>query len=767
MTGFIKDTRRACRGAAALVLACIVTPLGAATPDSKSPDARAAWDAFLTKAEADRVYPAFTVLDKLGYGEQLNATKCAEHAAELRKAVETAPVSIAMHRTAMRCAEATGDTAGAELEMQQVAALAKLALAGASDSANAAPIRVLHFADIFALIDSVGLQWRYKYYERTLATPDFPLVVATWDPERKVERHLRFDWMDTAMRLSRDPKQQFPGYRVKVALETIEADVKGNGVAAIDVLAIREAKVLTQQQAIARLRTATEAGGVAAPWTWLVHCSGKDAPAGCADGLVEALLPQAEEQFARPMALLAYAYAQGIGVSRDEASAEKLLDAADARWPKLAASVAYAELWQQGNEEPFPAAIAARLTRAEAAGNPGARFLQIYDRVRRTPKAPLLPADIAYLSSREQNGLGQGYEFLFRDAAERKDESARQRYRQLAADAGSVAAQSSLGGDLLAGEHLPADEAAARKWLERAASGGDRYGALVASNLAMQRGDAATAEQWLLGQVIAYDAGALMAVAGLYASDSPGVTGNSEKAVAIYREISDSMPEARRALAQMLIDGKGTKKDLVEARRLLQDDADKGDHASESLLALRLLNGDFGKGQEAEGRKWAERALAGGDDGIASDYGYWLVYKADTAASRKQGLAIWRKALEGDNAYVPNNLAWALCTSPREDVRDGKAGLEATRKMQRPLDMAEIDTVAACHAAAGDFAQAQALQRDVIARYTAMIEGQAAARPKGAPETESDRQTKAQMQEFEDRLQLYASGKPYVESKAQ
>lgn len=745
----------------ALTLAGIAAPVGAAT--LAAPDARMAWATFLANADAEKVYSSFAVLDEIGYGDELTAEKCSQHADELRKAVEAAPVSIAVHRVAMRCAEATGDKAGAEREMQEVAALAKFALAGASDSTNAAPIRVLQYADIFALIDVLGLQWRYKYYERTLATPDFPLVVATWDPERKMERHLRFDWIDTAMRLSRDPKQQFPGYRVKVALQGIETDAKSNGVAAMDALAIREAKVLAPQQAIARLRTATEAGAVAAPWTWLVYCSAKDAPAGCADGLVEALLPQAEEQHARPMALLAYAYSQGIGVPRDEASAEKLLDAADVRWPKFGASVAYAELWQNAHEGVFPPAIAARLARAEAAGNPNARFLQIYDRERRTPRMPLLPADVAYLSSRDQNGLGQGYEFLFKDAAERKDEPARQRYRQFAADAGNAAAQSSLGADLLAGEHQPADEAAARRWLELAAHGGDRYGALVASSLAMQRGDAAAAEQWLLGQVIGYDAGALMAVAGLYARDLPGVSGNAERAVAVYRELSDAMPEARRALAQMLIDGKGAKKDLAEARRLLLADAQKGDHASEALLAMRLLNDDFGKGQEAEGRKWAERALAGGDDSIASDYGFWLVYRADTRASRKQGLAIWRNALESDNAYVANNLAWALCTSPREDVRDGKAGLEATRKMRRPLDMAEIDTVAACHAAAGDFAQAQALQRDVIARYSTMVEGQAAARPKGVPETEADRQMREQMQEFRDRLELYVDGKPYVE----
>ena len=261
------------------------------------------------------------------------------------------------------------------------------------------------------------------------------------------------------------------------------------------------------------------------------------------------------------------------------------------------------------------------------------------------------------------------------------------------------------------------------------------------------------------------DLAAFLALANLYSTDHPALQGDSKKAVEYYRLAAKAFPEARRNLATALIEGKGTDKNLAEARRLLLQDAETGDVESQGQLGLMLLMGKLGRVDETNGRKWAEKALEGGNPTLAASYGYWLVYTKNTAESRKQGLAVWRKAMEGEkeSSSLNNNYAWALCTAPMDDVRDGKAGLEVAKTIPGGQDWGVIDTVAACHAAGGDFEKAQALQRDVVTRYRKYLEGTAAARKGAKPDAEQAETEAKQLKELEDRLALYASGKPYLE----
>ena len=730
-------------------------------------DAEGAWTHFLAHAETKPVYEAYGVANALVDANGVIAAQCEPNRDALTKAIKTVPVSVYLHHLAMQCAEATGDDDAAERELRAVASLAKLAFANTSESRNATPIRVVHYLDALALMRSAGLEARYARYAHRFVERDYPMVVAAWDPERKAERHLRFDWIETAQRLSRAPNEQYPTYLQSTVANGLQADMKYNFVPAVDMAASRESYVVDGYEAkVAKLRMAAEAGGAAAPGYWIVLCSEADAPNHCADGLVDALLVQSEKQHALPMTLLAYAYANGLGVEKDEAAGVRLLDAADKLWSREGASVAYADLWQNANADaPMPEWLARRVAHAASVGNEDATFVQVYDHVRRDEKLPFTMEQVAYLESRAQNGQGRGLGMLASNAGARGDTEAQTRYTRRAADAGDAFSQAQVASSYLTGEGVEVDEAAGKRWLALAARSGNTWAARRLGYFEWNEGNPVAAQNWFLGAVAAYDLHAFIALANLYSTDHPALQGNSKKAVELYRSAATAFPEARRNLASMLIEGKGTDKNLAEARRLLLQDAETGDAESQGQLGMMLLMGKLGRVDETNGRKWVEKALATGNTSLAASYGYWLVYTKNTPESRKQGLAVWRKAMETEkeDSSVNNNYAWALCTAPMDDVRDGKAGLEVARTIRAGQDWGVIDTVAACHAADGDFAKAQALQRDVVARYRKYVEGTAAAR-NGAKADAGQAEAEAkQLKELEDRLALYASGKPYLE----
>ena len=736
----------------ALAIGLCTAQAWAATPAAPDvvKDPKGAWAHFLAHGDSADVVKALSVRNAIGYSmTDADPAKCKDNAAALDEALASVPVSIAFHRMAMLCAEATGDAKRAERELEAVAALSKLALASASESENAAPVRVVMALDMDALLASTGLERRYGYYNQFTAEYDFPYVAAVWDPERKLERHLRFDWTDTWVQISREPVK-YPMLRTNFANAFIDNDAKANNEEAIDILTLRRVLQSPIAERPALLRTGVDAGGILSAATWAAICEQKGMPKQCADGYVEAVLPMAEKQYALPMALLAYGYAQGLGVRKDEAAAMKLLDAADARWVRNGASAAYIDLWMISHDEPLPPALAQRLARALQAGNENALFLQMKDAQRRDPKFKPDAKQVAYLRSDAQNGKGEGYAWL----ATTMDENAAETkaIEQLAAEHGDADSQSTMAARKFGFTGEARDEAAGREWLERAAHGGNTWAASFRSSIARSEGDGAGAQGWLFAPATEGDIDAQLALADVWSSDLPNMSGDREKAMGIRRELAQYSPAARRNLARALIFDDKTPKDPVEARKLLTADAEGGDHESEAMLGMAILHGDLGPVDEAAGTKWMERALAGGNASAPSDYAFWLFYRKGTDASRAQGLKLWREHLKAPSSA--NNLAWALCTSDIASARDAKAGMEAVKEMGNveSLEFGEQDTVAACQAASGDFASALALQKQVNAKWRAQIKN-----AKSTPEQE--KQTK----EFDKRLALYEAKQPYIE----
>jgi tetratricopeptide (TPR) repeat protein len=112
-----------------------------------------------------------------------------------------------------------------------------------------------------------------------------------------------------------------------------------------------------------------------------------------------------------------------------------------------------------------------------------------------------------------------------------------------------------------------------------------------------------------------------------------------------------------------------------------------------------------------------------------------------------------RKILEQGLSQVPNStwlanaLAWVLATSPRDDVRDAAAALRWAQKACKATDYRYpvfLDTLAAAHAASGNFDEAVRIEGEAI-RFATEI-GQTASIPV-----------------YRERLSRYEDKQPYVE----
>jgi TPR repeat protein len=720
-----------------------------------APDAARIWEQFLRTADVDKAYDALDILDKVGYEvASVDAAKCKENGDAMRAAVAAAPASMAIRRASFLCADALNDAATAEREMAVLAALSQHAMKQAgSESLLSDPIRVMAPADAYALVESLGMTVRYEYYSQLRANRYFPFVIAAWDDEAKQERRLRFDYVDTAYTLSRNSEYAgYPILRTVMANAFIEGGVRSDLLAAVDAAAVRAAaNEAKPEDKVAKLRRSANAGGVQSAISWLVVCTVAPKYAGCADGLVDALLPEAEDKNAIAMVLLAFAQHEGIGMKRDAAAAWALLDAAERIAPQEALND-FVSLWSVARSRvPLPAEAEQRLSRA-ARTVKAARLAAI--QLKATGKVALDPADLAFLADPAVNRRGQGLAVLVDYYEARGQKQEQQDATVKAALAGATVAKARYAAALVSGSAgIPRDVERGEGLFAEAAHEGNARAALYKAGRSFFAGNFVAAENWALASASAADVDAIMFLANLYTLDRPGVSGKIDRAVRIYDTLAAGGTEgasARRALAELALLGKGIPKDPAKAKQWLRDDAIAGDHESEAMLGYHYLKGDFGRIEESEGRQWLERAIAAGDERAFVEYGSWLFQAKDDPKSRAQALEIWARGEAAGYVSSANSRVWALCTSNHDDVFDPKRGLEMSKRLGDPdlMSPAVLDTVAACEAAAGDFKRAVALQERAATQLAALESGQ---------KQESDGKAPG----YRQRLDLYRAGKAY------
>lgn len=727
-----------------------------ATSEEVAADPAGVWARFMKEADIETAFDAFDVLDAIGAtADGVDAALCRDQAAALRDAVKVAPVSIAVHREALRCAEATGDGATAERETAALAALSKHALAGAGGNAWQAPIRVLSPRDVYQLLALLGYEFRYEYYRDVHPGRYFPLVVAAWDPEAKVERHLSFDYVDATAGISRsDDYAEYPFQRHVMAAAFMQAQVKAGETLGIDLQAMRNA-FSTDDPAARRdaLREGANRGGMLSLSGWLSLCSSWD-NRDCSDGLIDALLPLAEKKHALPMTLLATAYANGIGVKQDLKAAATLLDAADRIWYGQGASVRFAAADSLLHDNRNTAFALTRLRKAVAAGSADAEMLLVAGKLATDAVPTLSDADIAVLQRPSNNGQGLGQALLGeyfdkRGLRQRSEEAFRK-----AAELGHAGAQRAQAMEAVR------DGQPALRWrvmLESAAQAGDNFAMRILALEAMQLGQWKRADGWLLAAVETGDRDASQELATVYASGADGLSGDLADAVSMFETLAagddEASAKARRHLARLAVDGRGMKRNRQRARAWLQTDADRGDVESQTLLGALLLrtDSDGGPMDVDAGERWLQKAVAAGSNRARSEYGMWL-YASDPRSPerRRNGIEIMRRADPKGDDYVEvaNNLAWLLCVSAHADVHDPGAGLAVAKTVEGRdgIGWGVVDTVAACYAASGDFATAMRLQQRALDALPRDANG----RPQGSPG-------------IPQRLALYKARKAYRE----
>ncbi|MFT3805686.1 tetratricopeptide repeat protein [Arenimonas sp.] len=738
-----------CMSSALAALALVAATAAVAADGAPDPVA-AQWQAFLASAKVDETTAAFGVLSKLrGADGTIDTTACEDQREALEKSVAQVPVSFALQHAAYVCAEARGDQAAAEEGFKRFGALVRHALSYSSDEWNGRPIRVVVGADINAFMQAGGFEFRYQYIEAGAGRQ--VAHIAVWDPQAKLERHLRFDYLDTMVRLSRDkPGALFPSFRRDMAQELLKQMARSNQVPGIDFLAAQESGDLkTAQEKVARLRPVAERGGFQAANAWMEACAESPYP-GCGEGLVDALLPSAEAKHAYPMLLLALIHADGIGVPKSEASAMALLDAAEKQLGGGRAAYTYARFWIGRHDDAFPPELLKRLDAASAAGNHAALALKL-ERLRDSREdRHLTDAEMEPLVRAVRGGYRAGAWLLGRETYFRDDSAAYLPWLKMAAEDGDEYSQDLLGDALYFGQdQTPKDKVEGRRWWREAAAGGRSGSMLSLGDDAGGEKKWADAAEWYRSAAMYGDLEGARRFAGMHLRTMDGWQGDKELAVRVYRELDESSDyaPARRDLAGYYLE-RNDKGDTDAALRLLERDAQRGDAESLVLLANGLLEGRFGPGREAEGEEWFRKGVAGGAPLVLDSNAFRLYYGKPDAAKRAESIALWRKAIDQpDSEMAMNNFAWVLCTSSFDDMRNPAEGLKVAAKLGKAEDndSSTIDTIAACHAANGDYARAVQLQELVIKLRLEFGDGD---------------ESLAGMRE---RLELYRQRKPYIE----
>ncbi len=206
---------------------------------------------------------------------------------------------------------------------------------------------------------------------------------------------------------------------------------------------------------------------------------------------------------------------------------------------------------------------------------------------------------------------------------------------------------------------------------------------------------------------------------------------------------SDAMSFIRLGLAD---EGKKGDSDTIARLRKVLHEAPK-DSAVEHLLAMVLL--DIG---DATGAKNEWGSLVKENPKYEPAYIGWAIEMI-----REGAYSDARRIMEDglretpDSPWLANALAWVLATSPDAAQRDGPRAVELATKACAATNHKNhvlLDTLAAAHAAAGDFAKAERLEQEAM-------------------RIADDVGQKAAVAVYRGRMDLYENQQPYVQSRGQ
>ncbi|RYZ72089.1 MAG: sel1 repeat family protein [Lysobacteraceae bacterium] len=738
-----------------LVLACVPLQAVAALVDidSVAADPAQAWNEFTASADFERAYSAYAVLEKVGYtAEGVDADACRAHAGEVEEALEKAPVSIAVVRAALLCAEATDQTTQANRLERSLVSLSREALKDGRQWPWPRPIRVLGPNDVYALMQVAGLEVMYEYFEQTRPRRYFPLAIAAWDAEAGKELRYVFDYLDVTSRLKGGSEYAgYPFYKNLLVDFFETAQAKGNQLAAVDLKGVRAAMEQDDPEAKVRsLRVSAGYGGIQSLRAWIALCARRPFE-GCGEGLEDILIEQSEQKHVVPMVMLAFLHGEGVVAKRDDEIADGLIAAALRRSSPEEVALEYLTL---ANVAARPKAVG-RPSLAGAMDRPALRAALAALKVQEGG-AELAQSDLQALAAPASNAVGVGHWWLARHWHAKDRPELQQASLRLAAEAGDPTALQAQAFQLMRENPAPAPAEVLDR-MKLAALGGEVEAMKYLATRAELLHDWKPAERWLMASVQAGDGEAILGLASLYAKDHADVGQTAAQAFDWYVRIAANpeMGDARRQAARMAMKGKGIAKDPVRAEQWLLRDAEAGAGLSQLLLAIGYLEGELGPASPAKAQPWIDRILASEDHDPKVGYADWLYRNRESAEDRALAVRLWTDARDDEKSWALNNMAWAYCTSLDPAARNVDAGMKYSEQMLKDpeLSWGRLDTVAACQAATGDHAAAVRTQREVIARFSRYWSLDALA-------------DKQDASGYLRRLRLYQEGRPYLETRA-
>lgn len=690
------------------------------------------WNQLLQHGDFNQVMSTYGIIPKLeGQSGNVEAKACKEHADELDAALRINPVGIALWYDAYRCAKSLQQKGLASARLRSLTDVVGFALRSAPPDWGDTPIRVLHFDDIAAFIQASGQQLANIYVDRTDGSRYLPVTIVLLDPTPPHQRTFTFDLLDSAVRMQRDPDAQFPSFRNGMAKAIVEALARSGIPAFAQVLKLDDARADNDiKSKVKSLQEQSGQGSFIAAVTLARICLFNH-DKNCGRGAVDALLPWAEQHDPVAMLWLAVAYADGDGVKADAGNARRLIEAGDRELGNNQIAFLFASL-REGSSGQIDPVVRDLIETQARAHEPHAEFVIAETARNASKKQPLSPAVRAGLQHAAEFGLPEAERLYGDELFDEHQKAEAMSWLLKAANTGDARAQLDLANRYAEqftsdphGKQAMKVQELWRQWNTRAAQDGvvDVMLGLGSfyMNLPGGQGTLFQAQGWMQSAAQAGSVDGSLSLGDIYATNAPGLDGDAGEAAKIYQSVLDNdpnNPNAKMGLAELLVYGNGVAKDLGEARRLRIEAANTGNSDAQEVLGSDLLYGKSGPKNPKAGIGWLKKAMAQSNKLAAQDYADALFNGYGVKRDTGKAIHLWQTALDQGYLTSINQAAWNLCTTPDPTLFDPKRGMHFADALEQSfgVEATELDTVAACHAANGDFEGAIHIEEGAIAQ---------------------------------------------------
>lgn len=700
--------------------------------------------------EAWTFYGSFEALQD----EAARATFCTEQADALAGHLRAFAQSLAFWSMELECAGFGGDSVREERATGALRALFEHELREARwPSLDYRPIRVTSEHDVLAWIELSGLELIALYYPMPSHRGELRMRAELWNEETGRETIHDFDFIGPMARQLGGADAASNALNriglVSAMFQRYQHEPESSiGELAMALSSLRELK--NSAAVIATLDRHASANNLSA-LRMLADLCVVERRAECAPQAIDHLLPLAEQGSAVHLTYLAYAHAYGVGTRKDLKAAAQLMDRAAERLGPHSAGLLFRYLLlrsgtQRGDRlRDVPKFLPALFERAVREGEP--RAFADWLSVRKMAGQRLSRQDEATL--RQSAEAGNAIAAIAVAVLLESREADRLRWWMLAAPEVPAAA---LDAARLLAQDPNSDIDLMIRHYELGLVELDRKALGEFIETLYRRDQSSLALQWVRVAATLGDPAAQFTLARAILAAPDGSEGSATQAKQLLERVAQQaqgpklQASARRTLARLLVDGaEGVEPDLGMAVDLLRANLQKLDDAESALLLAVLLVLHPDQAGEDENGERMLRAMAESGRNDARYELASLLLNGDLPGGSAEALHWFDRAQTDGHLAAQNDLAWLRCTDADPGIRDPALGLPLAEALYpRAIGRAAyLDTVAACHAANGQFPQAVEIQQAAL---------------DAVPDTAS-----AEMRAgFETRLADYRAGKAYL-----